>query len=209
MDISESGEKASYSLPVNSVFNIYNVVAVIALLREMGYSHETIKKSINGIHLVETRYSQEKKGDINIVTHLAKGQNPVACSLVFDWVRKQPGKKEVILVLSADIHAHDWPENITWFYDCDFEFLNSPDITRIVIGGWRAMDYKLRLMIAGVPEEKIVCCDTEIGTADELELCPGETVYVLHDILHELYSHNLAFDIRSRIEGHIAEKEGL
>ncbi len=209
MHIKESGGSESYRLPVNSVFNIYNVVAVIALLREMGYSHQVIKRSIDRIHLVETRYSTDTKGDISIVTHLAKGQNPVACSLVFDWVRKQPGKKEIILVLSADIHAHDWPENITWLYDCDFEFMNSPDITRIVIGGWRAPDYKLRLMIAGVPEEKIVCCSTEIGTADMLELEPGETVYVLHDILHELYSHNLAFDIRSRIEARVAEKEGL
>ena len=30
---------------------------------------------------------------------MAKGQNPIACSCVFDYVRKEEGKKEVILML--------------------------------------------------------------------------------------------------------------
>ena len=61
-------------------------------------------------------------------------------------------------------------KNICWYYDADFEFLNDPSIKRIVIGGVRALDLKLRLLIGGVPEEKIVCAMSETETPALLKL---------------------------------------
>ena len=40
-------------------------------------------------------------------------------------------------------------------YDTDFEFLNHDDIVQLVCTGRAGRDYKLRLLLAGIPEERI------------------------------------------------------
>jgi len=203
--IAEKDGGETYHLAADSIFNAYDVLGVIALLREMGHSRAEVKAAMEEIRIVGTRYLTEQAGDVSVVDHLAKGLNPVACSLVFDWLSRRPGKKELILLLSSD--PYELPENVTWLYDTDFEFLNSPDITRIVVGGKRLEDYRLRLLIAGVPEDKIVCCASEAETVEHLELAAGETVYFLHDFLRMPYNLHLGEQIRGRIRERVAGRE--
>jgi UDP-N-acetylmuramoyl-L-alanyl-D-glutamate--2,6-diaminopimelate ligase len=73
-----------------------------------------------------------------------------------------------------------WSENTCWLYDCDFEFLNNDDITHVVATGPRAKDYRLRLNLAGVPDEKIDCVKDELEAADKLYLKPGSSVYMFY-----------------------------
>ena len=73
-----------------------------------------------------------------------------------------------------------WSENICWLYDCDFEFLNKEDILNIVVCGPRVKDLKLRLLLAGVPEDRISCASAELEAPDKLRLEKGTDVYVLY-----------------------------
>ena len=87
------GEK-EYKLISNSIFNIYNEAAVIALLCELGMEEENIQKVFDEENIVGSRYKEEKVNGIKIVSHMAKGQNPIACSCVFDYIRSEKGKKK-------------------------------------------------------------------------------------------------------------------
>ena len=140
---------------------------------------------------------------INVITHMAKGQNPIACSCVFEYVAKEPGKKEIILLLDDIFDRRGSSENMTWIFDCDFEFLNQPNITNIVIAGVRTTDYKLRLMMAGVPEEKLKETSDEEGAYKLLELNDTDSIY----ILHELYAADTAMKLRDSVKQYINEKE--
>jgi hypothetical protein len=91
---------------------------------------------------------------------------------------------------------------MTWIWDCDFEFLNSPDITNIVIAGVRTADYKLRLLMAGVPEEKLQETEDEPNSPDLLKLEGTDSVYVLH----ELYAADTAMKVRDRVVERIKAK---
>ena len=74
------------------------------------------------------------------------------------------GSKAVRLIGWMRFHdRQESSENIAWFFDTDFEFLNDPGIEQIIVGGFRCPDMHLnsRLLMAGIPEEKIVCCDKE------------------------------------------------
>ncbi len=86
---------------------------------------------------------------------LAKEKNAFASSRVFDYISHTKGKKEIILMNCCQGDAIHWSENTCWMYDCDFEFLNDENIENIIICGPRVKDYRLRLLLAGVPEEKI------------------------------------------------------
>lgn len=192
------GEK-EYKLISNSIFNIYNEAAVIALLCELGMEEENIQKVFDEENIVGSRYKEEKVNGIKIVSHMAKGQNPIACSCVFDYIRSEKGKKEIILLLFDLFDAKESSENITWLYDCDFEFLNSNDIDKIIIGGPRAQDFYLRLLISGVPKEKLVFTEEPKDTANYLSLDKEKDIY----ILFELYDEQIANDVREEVKNRI------
>ena len=120
MKIGENEEV--YDLITDGIINIYNMVATISLLKELGFDAEKINNSLKKQKIVETRFAEETVKDKKIVTHLAKGMNPIACSRVFDYIKKEPGNKAVILILDDFHDAQDSSENITWHYDTDYEF---------------------------------------------------------------------------------------
>ena len=115
----------------------------MTLLRELGLSAGDIAKSFSHMGIVASRYTNVKKNSVEVVTNMTKGQNPVACSIVFDYIRSEPGVKEVIVMLDDKTYKKT-TEIVTWVYDADFEFLNDPGIKRIVVGGVRLHDYHLR-----------------------------------------------------------------
>ncbi len=74
------------------------------------------------------------------------------------FLRKQPEKKTIILFLD-DLHEDN--ETITWFYDTDYE-LNGDNVEQIIVSGKRAKDTIVRLLMAGVPKEKIFADRDEV-----------------------------------------------
>ena len=170
-----------YPLVSSSVFNTYNQVTVVAMLRTFGLSAEAIAKSFSHLKIVESRYTSVEKDGVEVITNMTKGQNPVACSIVFDYIRHEPGDKEVVLMLD-DLTYKKTTEIMTWVFDADFELLEHESIKRIVVGGVRIHDYHLRLLLAGIPEEKIRCVENETDAPKELALERGEKVFILHDL---------------------------
>lgn len=170
-----------YPLVSSSVFNTYNQVTVVAMLRTFGLSAEAIAKSFSHLKIVESRFTSVEKNGVEVITNMTKGQNPVACSIVFDYIRHEPGDKEIVLMLD-DMTYKKTTEIMTWVFDADFELLDHESIKRIVVGGVRTHDYHLRLLLAGIPEEKIRCVEAETDAPKELALERGEKVFILHDL---------------------------
>lgn len=193
-------EGVEYSLMNDSIYNAYNLVAVVALLREFGIEKDKVAQALAHQKIVETRYSSEKIGDIEVISNMAKGQNPIACSCVFDFIKRSEGTKQAVLLLD-DVHDNKVSsENICWIYDADFEFLRDENIKRIIVGGKRAVDYKVRMMIAGIEEEKIICVDKEDDTPDYVKF-DTDKIYVLH----ELYRNDQALRVRDIIKSRLRE----
>ena len=192
--IQHKSKEECYPLITNSIFNIYNQLTAIALLRELGLSANQVQAAFSKLSIVESRYSCETVGGTQVITHMAKGQNPIACSCVFDYVRKEKGQKEVILMLDDVFDRVNSSEIMTWIYDADFEFLNEKTIRRIIISGVRCEDYKLRLLMTGISEEKLVCVPKEIDAPDSLSLYGTDKIF----ILHELYAAKEAMNVRDK-----------
>lgn len=204
MIIKSKNNEETYDLISDNIINIYNTLAAIIALKQLNLTYEQINTPLKNIKIVETRYSKEEYKGYEIVTQLAKGMNPIACSLAFDYTRKQPGNKAVIVILD-DLHqeAHG-SENTAWLYDTDYEFLNDKGIKQIIIAGPRYMDAYVRLLMADIPEEKIVHkCDI-IEATSELKLDGIEKIFILHD----LYSLNETKQIKQKVKEIIDGENG-
>lgn len=197
MVIKNGNKISSYPLVSNSIFNTYNQIAVLTVLSELKLSPNDIKKSLKKINIVETRFTKEMVKGIELVTHLAKGQNPVAVSRALDYVRSESGTKEVIIIVDDVEDNIKTSENITWLYDTDFELLKDSSIHKVIVGGPRYKDNYLRLLLAGVDKDKIVAIPHELDTASYVDT-NVDKIFILHD-LH-------ACDLGSKIREEVKDK---
>lgn len=202
MWVKDEQKEESYDIINNNIINIYNMLATITVLKEIGLTRNQINPILKKQKIVDTRYSKEKVKNIEIITQLSKGMNPIACSRAFDYVRKEEGNKAVFVLLD-DLHeAANSSENIAWHYDTDYEFLNSESIKQILTAGARYLDTYVRLQMADIPKEKIVYGRDEISLVDKLNLEGIDKVFILHD----LYSIDLKNQIKKKVEEKILEK---
>ena len=146
IDVKDATGVGHYRLLNESIFNIYNVVSAVAVLREIGYSHAQIEAFFAKLNIVGSRYDAETIGSRTLYRLLAKEKNAFATTRVFDYIGGLDGDKEIILMNSCQGDMKHWSENTCWLYDCDFEFLNQDNIKNIVLCGPRRFDYKLRLL---------------------------------------------------------------
>ena len=180
MDIRTGDESEHFSLMNEGTFNIYNQVTVITAMHELGYSLSEIKGFMSKVDIVKTRYNVTECGDKTVTMLLSKDKNAYAGSRVFEYIASQPGDKEVILMMNCLGDVKHWSENTCWLYDCDFEFLNGHGIKHIIVTGPREKDYKLRLLMAGVPEDIISACETETDAPGLLRLFENDNIYILY-----------------------------
>ncbi|MCR4772060.1 MAG: MurT ligase domain-containing protein [Oscillospiraceae bacterium] len=196
MRVSDKGGSAVYGLLNDSVFNCYNLLCAVAVMRSLGFEHERIAALAAQCRIVATRHESVKAGDVTLVMQMAKEKNALACSRAFDYVAGREGEKEIVLMMNCLGDVKHWSENVSWLYDCDFEFLNKPDIRCIVATGARALDYRLRLLLAGVAEEKIICVEDEMEAVSRLPFVKGDQVYLFYGTDSLVFAQK----VRARIE---------
>lgn len=180
MSFAEQGAQTQVRLLGQGVFNIYNEVSVIAVLRELGYEIERIGEALEKIEITRSRFDRLSIGGITFSAMLCKDRNAYAASRVFEYIAAQPGEKEILLYCNNFEDAHNWSENTCWLYDCDFELLRAANVRRIVTCGARGIDYKLRLLSAGIPEEAITYSEDAVEGVDALDPVDGEQIYLLY-----------------------------
>ena len=163
-----------------SVFNVYNVLAAVSYLSELGYAPERIDQLLQKTEIVKSRFQVEKTGGYSVIKQMSKDRNALGSSRAFDYVSGLPGDKELILMMNNLSDAAVWSENTCWLYDCDFEFLNKDNIRNIIVTGPRAKDYYLRLKMAGIDDDRISFVHDEIDAPGALRLYEGESIYVLY-----------------------------
>lgn len=200
IEIKTKEVSTKYKLVSNNIINIYNMVAAITVLTEFGIPKEKLQEIFNEFKIVETRYAEEQVNDKKIVMYLAKGQNAIACSRTFDYIKHAEGKKVVMLNLDDYFDAKESTENIAWIYDADYELLNDDSIEQIIIGGVRAKDHYLRLLIAGVPEEKISYELQEVEAVKHLDLQKVNKIFILYDVYTVETAEKVKAKIKEKIE---------
>ncbi|MBO6159744.1 MAG: DUF1727 domain-containing protein [Firmicutes bacterium] len=183
--VSEKGEMQTYPLVFDSIFNIYNEISAITALRSFGLGHKQIADALKKVSVVGSRFSQDEVKGIRIISTMTKGWIAPSCSVAFDFVANFPGEKEIVVMIEDTDDNIQSSENLCYIYDTDFEFLNKPDIRHITVCGIRAKDYLLRMLLAGIPREKISCVREIPEIAGTLTVEKGVDFHIIYD-LHQM-----------------------
>ncbi|MBQ6601558.1 MAG: DUF1727 domain-containing protein [Clostridia bacterium] len=181
--LSLKGEEYTFPMINEAVFNIYNEAAVIALLSECGYSPEKIAGFMGNLHITSTRYTETESGGVRIISTMLKGYNPIACSRNCHIARIHEGKKALFFNVDDVYNEKDDSEVITWHYEADFEALNDESITQIYAVGPRSLDIKYRLLLAGIPEEKIIIGRYPADVIEKMEHGKFDTLILFYDMV--------------------------
>lgn len=192
-----------YNFLYPNIPNMYNALSVISLLKEMGFNFKTIAESFKNIELLETRFFKEVIKNKEVISIMAKGQNPIAVSQALDLIEKDKDLKDIIIILDDVNDRKNSCEIISWIYDSDFEFLKNETINKIIIGGKRNKDYLLRLLIAGINKDKIITVENEIDTPDYLDVKNNNKIYLMHDIFAHFTATQIRNKIHNKIEGEL------
>lgn len=193
-----------YPMVNRALYNIYNELAAITLMSEFGVDAEKVKEYMKKISVTQTRYNETKAGKTEIIRTMAKGQNSVSCSRTLDFVGHESGSRTVFIMIDDLFERRDSSEFVGWIYDADFEFLNTDDIKQIVLAGPRCFDYKLRLLIAGVPEERMLCEEDEFKAVDIMDK-DIDKLYLLHDTS----TYDLACKVEEKIKNEFSKAYNL
>ena len=189
--IDEDGEKTAYPLISDTVFNAFNVLSYIALMRELGTGKQELADFLKTQKVTEIRETSVEFNGIEYITYAAKSQNVSAASTVFEYMAKEPSEKELVLLLDELQDRNHPSETLTWLYETDYEFLNSPNIKKIIVGGHMYLNHKLRLLLAGIDESLIVCVEDEADIVEHVYTSGIEKVYVLFEIDYVTKAKNM------------------
>ena len=197
--ILHEGKTEEYNVPCENTINLYNATAVTAALRTFGLTEEQLAASFKKINVVRSRYDviQEKGRTLKCI--MAKGQNPVACTHSLNIARNTPDTA-VILLWDDYYDRKETSENTAWYYDVDFEFLVNDNIRQIIVAGKRAGDLLLRLLVAGIPEEKISTTEHEVDADKLLDLNISKNIYIFFDMYVDQYKEILKEKIKEMMK---------
>ena len=182
MTFSANGEEIELPILNKGTFNIYNQVAVVSMLKLLGFSLSRIAEILPETGLAKTRYSAEDVNGRKVYTMLCKGLNGYAASRVFEHIKDTDGNKEILLMTNSLDAEIEWSEDLCWLYDADFELLNDERVKQIIVHGDRALDYRVRLLLAGIPKERITIVKKPEDGIEKLSLFDGDNIYVLYDL---------------------------
>jgi UDP-N-acetylmuramyl tripeptide synthase len=182
MTVVEDGQAWDYPLVSDSIVNAYNQMAALAALRWLGLDHAKIARLMAQVSIVSTRFGRFEAGGVTVMTQLMKDENALACSRVFDHVKRYPGRKVVVAATNYFAYSKDWSENTYWMWCADFEFLADPSITQLVLWSPRIEDVVLRLLWAGCDMSKVVVARSEAEAAERAILDPDQPVFVLYSM---------------------------
>lgn len=195
------GEQVDFPLISDILFNIYNEVTVITTLLEIGIPVAQVQALVARIQVPDSRLNQVSAGGVTVVQAMSKGQSCISSCRTFDYVSSQPGKKTIILSMDDAYDRKQSIEYVGWIYDVDYEFLTRDGVEQVIATGPRCYDHKVRLLLAGVPEEKISCAQDEMSGVDLVQTDKIDAVYILYDTSTYMLSCQMKEKLLKKLEG--------
>ena len=158
-------DNITYKIRFNSIYNIYNFVAVISCVSLYNIDNKFIQEALSKFILNNGRLEEVNIKGIPTIINLAK--NPTGCNVSLRILNEDDKEKELLFVLNDKLADG---QDVSWIWDINFDTLNN--VKRIVTSGSRAYDIAIRIKTSGFDETKI------------------EPYLNLHDAVESLYKTN-------------------
>ena len=162
------------SIGGDMLFNAYNTLACFTFLKELNLDEEKIISSINKYnHNKNLEFMKDGKlyKALNCKAENATTYNACVYKTYLDKDLKDVviGWKEI----SRRYNHFD----VSWLYDVEFELLNNKSLNKIYAVGIDKENIKKRLLLAGIPENKIITADNLEEIKDCIEQSESKKIY--------------------------------
>ena len=141
-------DSETYKIRFNSIYNIYNFVAVISCISLYDIDTSIVKQALSTFILNNGRLEEIEINNIPTIINLAK--NPTGANVSLRILNEDDDEKELFFVLNDNI-ADGF--DVSWIWDINFDNLNN--VTRIITSGTRAYDIAIRIKTSGYDSSKI------------------------------------------------------
>ncbi len=141
-------DNLTYKIQTNSIYNIYNFVAVITCLSIYSIDTKTMQKALSTFALNNGRLEEITIKNTPTIINLAK--NPTGANVSLRILNEDEEEKELLFVLN-DALADG--RDVSWIWDINFDNLNK--VNRIITSGTRGHDMAIRIKTSGFPIDKI------------------------------------------------------
>ena len=138
----------TYKIRFNSIYNIYNLTAVITCASLYNIDTKIIKEALSKFVLNNGRLEEVKINGVPTIINLAK--NPTGSNVSLRILNEDDEEKELLFVLNDNLADG---LDVSWIWDINFDNLNN--VTRIVTSGTRAYDIAIRIKTSGFNANKI------------------------------------------------------
>lgn len=137
-----------YKTRFNSIYNIYNFVAVISCVNLYNIDTKIIQEALSSFVLNNGRLEEITIKNVPTIINLAK--NPTGANVSLRILNEDDDEKELLFILNDNLaDGHD----VSWIWDINFDNLNN--VSRIVTSGTRAYDIAIRIKTSGFDSAKI------------------------------------------------------
>ncbi len=138
----------TYKIRFNSIYNIYNFVAVISCVSLYEIDTKIIQQALSTFVLNNGRLEEIEIKGIPTIINLAK--NPTGSNVSLRILNEDDDEKELLFVLNDNLADG---RDVSWIWDINFDNLNN--VSRIITSGTRAYDMAIRIKTANFPINKI------------------------------------------------------
>ena len=186
-DIKESGAApVRISAPLTGFYNVYNILAVYSVLREMNLPVDTLEKVLHDFKPQFGRgevFHVGEQAHQKVLLNLAK--NPAGFNQNISAMLQDCSPKDLIIVINDN--AQDG-RDVSWLWDVDFDRLADDTIRSITVSGLRALDMQLRLKYVEIASDMAPTVEAAI---DRYLAAGCDNLYVLvnYTALYEAHKY--------------------
>ncbi len=141
-------DNVTYKTRFNSIYNIYNFVAVISCASIYNIDTSILQKALSEFVLNNGRLEEVIIKGIPTIINLAK--NPTGSNVSLRILNEDNDEKDLLFVLNDNLADG---LDISWIWDINFNNLNN--VSRIITSGTRAYDIAIRIKTSGFDSNKI------------------------------------------------------
>jgi UDP-N-acetylmuramyl tripeptide synthase len=173
---------SNYKLPVTfpSIGYIYNVLTACALTNLIGIPMEKIVDSIKKFTPKTGRVVKFRLGTHIGTLLISKHDNYGSYTQSIQTVLALAKKQICTVVIIVDKISRRYNQNdISWFWDADFEFLNHKQIKKIVLSGRYCNDLAVRFSVTSISTDKIAIIPVIADCISHLKTGAEGEIYVI------------------------------
>lgn len=171
-NVYNENQKYSFNLNYRGFYNIYNILASIAALKECGEDISNLEDVFKAYKPQIARMEPFVINGKTAVLNLAK--NPAGFNQAIATVASDTRKKDILIALNDG--AGDGID-VSWIWDVDFEKLINSNVESITASGIRKDDLALRLKYAGF--HNINVKENNKQTLSDVISGGGDVAYIL------------------------------